>query len=260
MTTTSEPFRYVGNELELFQHARNWKEYVAAELRPYIVGDVLEVGAGLGATARVLCDGRQRSWTALEPDPALARYFEAAALARPFPVSVRVVVGTLAHVAPGKSYDSIVYVDVLEHIEDDRAELHAAARLVAPGGTLVVLSPAHPWLYSEFDRRIGHFRRYDAAMISAISPPELSIERLHYLDAAGMLASACNRLLLHQDSPSLRQVHVWDRWLVPISRRLDGLMGHQVGRSLLAVWRAPARVEIEAEFKERRVGTTGEPP
>jgi SAM-dependent methyltransferase len=244
MSTPSESFQYIGNELELFQHARNWKAYLEAELRPYIVGNVLEVGAGIGATARALCDGRQQSWTALEPDPSLARHMETEALARRFPCAFQIVVGTLAHLPPGRTYDSVIYVDVLEHIEDDRAELAAAARQVAPGGTLVVLSPAHPWLYSEFDRRIGHFRRYNAASITAISPPGFAIELLRYLDAAGMLASVCNRLLLHQDSPTIKQIRVWDSWLVPISRRVDQLLGHRIGKSIVAVWRAPVRPAV----------------
>src|ERR1051326_7560289 len=65
-------YRYPGEELDVFAHAVNWKRYVRAIVRPYLVGDVLEVGAGIGSTTRVLMDGRQRSWTCLEPDPELA--------------------------------------------------------------------------------------------------------------------------------------------------------------------------------------------
>jgi protein-L-isoaspartate O-methyltransferase len=60
---------YVGTELELFCDANNWKAYFRDLLAPYPGGDVLEVGAGVGATTRVLCDGLQTSWLALEPDP-----------------------------------------------------------------------------------------------------------------------------------------------------------------------------------------------
>src|SRR6187200_2180852 len=65
-------YSYVGQELDLFARAANWKAYFRSVLAPFIRGDVLEVGAGIGQTTRHLCDGRQRSWTCLEPDPALA--------------------------------------------------------------------------------------------------------------------------------------------------------------------------------------------
>src|SRR6266566_1942810 len=69
-------YRYGGEELCLFAAAVNWKRYIRSVVQPYVVGDVLEVGAGIGGTTRVFCDGRQRSWTCLEPDPELAATLE----------------------------------------------------------------------------------------------------------------------------------------------------------------------------------------
>ena len=65
-------FQYMGSELEIFAHANNWKSYVQSQLRPYLIGDVLEVGAGIGGTTRALNDGTQRRWVCLEPDSAAA--------------------------------------------------------------------------------------------------------------------------------------------------------------------------------------------
>jgi len=62
---------YIGNELELFMHARNWKNYFGSFLRGYLKGKVLEVGAGIGSTTGFLCDGTQEKWLCLEPDPTL---------------------------------------------------------------------------------------------------------------------------------------------------------------------------------------------
>ncbi|HEX7670077.1 MAG TPA: hypothetical protein VF395_10860, partial [Polyangiaceae bacterium] len=71
-------FAYVGTELDVFALAENWKRYYGSFLAPFLSGDVLEVGAGLGATTRALCDGSARRWTCLEPDPELARRIDAA--------------------------------------------------------------------------------------------------------------------------------------------------------------------------------------
>ncbi|CAK8991824.1 Undecaprenyl-phosphate 4-deoxy-4-formamido-L-arabinose transferase (Undecaprenyl-phosphate Ara4FN transferase) (Ara4FN transferase) [Durusdinium trenchii] len=113
---------YVGKELDLFAHAVNWKAYVRSQLAPYIQGNVLEVGAGIGATTRMLCDGRQASWTCLEPDASLVERLRAAVDVESMGCPVEVLTGTLDALDAGRRFDCILYIDVLEHIEDDRGE------------------------------------------------------------------------------------------------------------------------------------------
>jgi hypothetical protein len=134
-------------------------------------------------------------------------------------------------------FHAILYLDVLEHILDDGAELARTASLLGPDGRLIVLSPAHPFLYSPFDKAIGHHRRYTRGSLQALQPPGLRLEVLTYVDSAGFLLSLGNRLVLRSAAPTLRQVRTWDRWFVPISRRLDPLLGYRFGRSVLAIWR-----------------------
>ena len=234
------PYRYIGEELEVFAHAVNWKGYLRSQIGGCLTGDVLEVGAGIGETTRLFCDGRQRSWTCLEPDPALAATLERSVGRGPLPIAPRVVVGTVADLPGTPAFDAIIYIDVLEHIGDDRAELARAAARLRPHGALVVLSPAHQFLFSAFDARIGHLRRYDRPMIRAITPPDTSLETLRYLDAAGMFLSLGNRLILRSGSPTVAQVRTWDRLFVTISRGIDPLLGWRVGKSLLAIWRRSA--------------------
>jgi SAM-dependent methyltransferase len=238
--TEGHTLTYAGDELELFASATRWKGYYGGIVAPYLRGDVLEVGAGIGGTARVLCDGRQRSWAALEPDPALADAMRRSLAAAPLPAPTRVVTGTLASLPPESRFDAVLYVDVLEHIEDDRGEVARAAERLVAGGALIALAPAQQWLYSPFDERIGHYRRYDRRSIAALTPPALALERVLMLDAVGMLASAANRFVLRQDAPTARQVGFWNRWLVPSSRLVDPLVGHRFGRSVLAIWRRRA--------------------
>ena len=56
---------YIGNELELFDKAKNWKRYYGTLIQPFLTGDVMEVGAGIGATTRSLCNGSQKKWVCL---------------------------------------------------------------------------------------------------------------------------------------------------------------------------------------------------
>ena len=232
-------YEYVGEELDLFALAVNWKQYFRSELAAFIRGGVLEVGAGIGETTRHLCDGRQRSWLCLEPDAALAarlRSMTAGGTLSPMP---RVEVGTVGDLDANLRFDTILYIDVLEHIEDDAGELTRAAALLAPGGCIVVLSPAFNFLYSEFDRAIGHFRRYTMRSLAGIFPAELRRKRLHYLDGVGFLASLANRALLHQSAPSRSQIELWDRRMIPVSRYIDLLVRRFFGRSVVAVYERP---------------------
>jgi hypothetical protein len=94
-------------------------------------------------------------------------------------------------------------------------------------------------LYTPFDASIGHFRRYDRPMLRRISPANLRLERMRYLDCAGLFASAANLLFLRQSMPTKAQLRFWDSWIVPLSRILDRLLQYSVGKSILAVWQKP---------------------
>jgi SAM-dependent methyltransferase len=232
-------FVYVGTELELFAHARNWKAYWRSQVAPYLSGEILEVGAGIGTNTTLLRGTTSGSWICLEPDPSLAGRLQQSLDAAGDRSRYRLVVGTLADLDPTAQFDAILYIDVLEHIADDEHELVQAMAHLRPGGTLIVLAPAHQWLFTPFDEAIGHHRRYSKRTLAAAGPGGLRLERLGYLDAAGLLASTANRLLLNRRMPTPQQIHFWDSWLVPCSVRLDRWLRHAVGKSVLAVWRRP---------------------
>lgn len=226
---------YIGNELELFAYARNWKAYWSAALRPYLGRNVLDVGAGLGATARLLAAAPCERYVALEPDPALVQRLRCST--SELPPCLEVVHGTIADIPDIGTFDTVMYIDVLEHIEDDIGELRQAGHRLCPEGRLIVLSPAHQWLYSPFDRAVGHVRRYSAAELERRVPRGFRVEKLCYLDSLGLFASLANRMVLTQNLPTMKQIELWDRVLVPISRWVDPLTGWRFGKTVLAVFK-----------------------
>lgn len=238
MTSMPEAtYRYVGDELELFQHAQHWKAYLRAQLAEFLRGDVLEVGAGKGATTQALCGGGERSWLCLEPDASLVAEIEALRESKRLPGHVAVRQGQLQDLTD-QAFDCILYVDVLEHIEDDLGELARAAVRLKAAGTVIVISPAHQWLYSPFDRDIGHFRRYSEGTLRALTPANTLLERFRYLDSVGIVASLANRLLLRAAMPTQKQIAFWDQRLVPLSQHVDPILRYRLGKSVLAVWRS----------------------
>src|SRR2546425_969766 len=146
-----DEFAYPGGELELFAQARNWKDYWSSLLLPYLQGDVLEAGAGIGTNTRILRNNRQQRWVCLEPDRRLLEQLKSGLERQPAQGLCELFRGTVADLTAGERFDAILYIDVLEHIDDDRSELSRAARHLKPGGHLVVLSPANQILF--WDRR-----------------------------------------------------------------------------------------------------------
>lgn len=235
----TKDFHYIGSELDLFAAVLRWKSYWSQQIKPYLRGDTLEVGAGIGSNTSFLSRLVSSRWVCLEPDRELfaqlvANLQETAAIR-----NCESYCGTLQSLADAESFDTILYIDVLEHIKDDAGELRLAAARLRPGGRVIVLSPAHQFLFTPFDAAIGHFRRYSRSSLRKISPPGVQVERLFYLDACGIAASTMNKLLLRQSMPTKSQLAVWDKWIIPVSRVVDPLLMYSLGKSVVGVWRKP---------------------
>lgn len=225
-------YSYIGSELDLFREAKNWKDYYYRMIRRHLGAEVLEVGAGIGGTTKVLCRQRHDRWVCLEPDPRLVNLLKA----EPDLSAVcEIRQGSLAELSAEECFDAILYIDVLEHIEDDRVEVQRATTHLKPGGVIIVLAPAHQWLFSPFDQSIGHYRRYNRSMLRTLTPEGLKTVSLKYLDSVGLLASLSNRFL-KQRMPTLGQIKVWDTWMVPISKVIDPILQYTIGKSILGIW------------------------
>jgi ubiquinone/menaquinone biosynthesis C-methylase UbiE len=228
--------KYIGGELELFQHATHWKRYFAKYVRRSLGEHVLEVGAGIGETSPYLVSNSVSKWVCLEPDDSFCREIKERIQSQRLPAVCSVVNGTLDSLDGAALFDTILYMDVLEHIEDDAGELEKAKQYLKPGGRIVVLSPAHQFLYSPFDKAIGHFRRYSLRSLTSLCPRGMEIQNQKYLDCVGLIASLANRLLLRQSMPRLKQILFWDRVIVPVSRWIDPLTFWRLGKSVLVVF------------------------
>jgi SAM-dependent methyltransferase len=228
--------KYEGAELALFAHAVNWKAYWASKITPFVKGRVLEVGAGIGSNAITLGNPRGVQWTLLEPDPGQCDEMCTKIRDGQLPPDTEIRCGVLKDLPAMPTFDTIIYIDVLEHIEDDRAELAEAALRLRPGGHLVVLSPAFQFLFSPFDAAIGHYRRYSRKGLLQVANASFRPMRSFYLDSLGVLLSFLNRLLVRQSVPSVSTIKTWDSLIVPMSRLADPLLGFSIGRSVVGVW------------------------
>jgi 2-polyprenyl-3-methyl-5-hydroxy-6-metoxy-1,4-benzoquinol methylase len=202
-------YEYAGEELANFSIVVNWKTYWSSTILPYLGKYILEVGAGIGSSTKILSSmSSAETWLCLEPDP----------------------------VRENDHFDSILYIDVLEHIEDDEKEILLASEHLLENGHLIILAPAYPFLFSEFDKAIGHYRRYSRGMFADNYADSLHRVSIRYLDSVGLLTSLGNRFLLRSSLPTKEQLAFWDRYLIPLSRVTDWIVRYRFGRSILAIY------------------------
>ncbi len=227
--------KYVGDELETFEKAKNWKKYYTSFVKPYLKGDVLDVGAGIGGTTVILCDGSQKSWVCLEPDAEQSEQIHKKIDNGELPTYCESVTGTIDDISD-KVFDTVLYVDVVEHIEDDVAEIKKAVEHLKVGGYLILVLPAKSSLYSPFDKAVGHFRRYDKKSLRNIIPSNITEKKLIYLDLVGVLLSWSNKHFLKQRYPTEKQILFWDKYLIKVSKVLDKISRYSTGKELIGVW------------------------
>jgi hypothetical protein len=228
-------FTYSGNELQLFEKAQNWKQYWSKSIKKYVVGDVLEIGAGIGANLDLFINKSHSNWLAVEPDINLSEIIKRRFSSEEKYCHCKIVSGTIKQVDPSYKFDAVLYIDVLEHIEFDVLELQMASEKLKIGGSIIVLSPAHNYLFSQFDKKIGHYRRYSKGMMRDIVPKNLMVEKLFYLDSVGFFASLANKLFLHSEQPNSTQILFWDKVLIPISKIFDKVTLNHFGKTVVCI-------------------------
>lgn len=228
------------DELAALSDADTFITWISDTLEPHLGPRVLEVGAGVGAIATKLAAAGHEV-TAIEPAgnvfPELARRTAGVDGLH----ALQVTSQELAASGSSSSFDSVVYVSVLEHILDDVDELRTAYGLLRPGGSLALFVPAMPALYGSLDFKSGHYRRYDRALLEqVVIDAGFTLERLTYMDLVGALPYFVMYRLLDVPRLSSGSSRLYDSVLVPISRFLEGRFGTPaVGKNLVAVARRP---------------------
>lgn len=223
--------------LERLAAAPRFNRWMYQRLAPWIGDAVIEVGSGIGNLSQFLATRPRVVLT--DTEAAYRAYLERRFGDRP---NVRVRPLTLPAVPEdlrADPFDSVVCLNVLEHIDQDRDALSGMRGLVRPGGTVVLLVPALPALYGELDRALGHHRRYTAGTLRRLfDETGLTMHHLEYFNLAGMPGWwFVGRVLRRRMIPS-GSLRLYDR-LVPLFR-LERYLPWRVGQSLIAIGvRAP---------------------
>ena len=214
-------------------------EWQLEAFRPFLGRRVLEVGCGVGGILERL--GPRERVIGIDVEPDVLAFAARRFAARP---ECRFEVADVGALAPelraslrAERLDTILAINVLEHVRDDLGALQTFEELLVPGGTLCLLVPAHPCLYGPYDRLDGHYRRYTRRTLGTLlSFTGLRPLRLRYFNAVGALGWWVQYRLLRRAVHTPGHFGAMNR-ILPLVRPLERLVPPPFGLSLVAVCR-----------------------
>lgn len=229
---------YVGKDLEAMSFAVNYHKWILQEFRPFLGKRIVEVGAGSGSFSELILDEHPESLTVVEPSgmfEPLKENLSRTVTATSITYHNSLFETVRDRIAEG-SPDSILYVNVLEHIEDDSRELEMVYETLVAGGRCFIFVPALRWLYGPFDEKIGHFRRYAKAEIEKkCRAAGFEIARSKYFDLAGIVPWFVKYKLLRSDSLEPGAVALYDKLAVPVVSVVEKAIPVPIGKNILVV-------------------------
>lgn len=238
MMKTPTSFQYSGTELDAVASAKNYYQWIVERFAPFLGRRVVEVGAGIGTFADfIIASPGVESLLCVEPAenvfPVLAERFST-------DTRIKTIHANIDQLDLVNAADSLVAVNVLEHVEDDEAFLRAAARIVVPGGHLLLFVPAHQFLYGSLDAAFDHYRRYSkAGLASVVSRAGWEPVRISNVNIAGILPWLIAGKILRNTTLGHRQMRIFDRLVIPVMKRVESVREPFIGQSLLLIARNP---------------------
>lgn len=207
--------------LVAMSRARRFNRWMADAISPLLVGEVLELGAGIGNLTTLLSAGRH-CYTATDADSEHLHELRSRMQHRP---SVRLAVLDFSHPEDiarfRQNADTVVCLNVLEHVADDLAGLRNIHSCLRPGGTAIILVPQGPGLFGSMDEVLQHKRRYTVPELAEkMAAAGFQVAQIAAFNHATWPGWYLNSRILRRRTLSRAQLRVFDL-LVPLWRRID---------------------------------------
>ena len=224
--------KYLNQVLEYFDVSDKYRSYQIQLLIKYVGKNILEVGAGRGKIIETLSLDSSRKFTLLELDNSFYEFL----IKNLQSEKIRIMNKNSNSLR--EKFDTIIYLDVIEHIENDEEELDVALSLLENNGYLIIIVPAFQFLFSDFDKNVGHFRRYNKNFFKEYRKNNnLEIEQLKYFDIIGFFIIFLSKFLkLTNSKKTILGIKIWN-FLIPVSKFLDKLILHNLGKSIICVYK-----------------------
>tara|TARA_B100000886_G_scaffold302741_1_gene232962 strand:- start:1658 stop:2353 length:696 start_codon:yes stop_codon:yes gene_type:complete len=221
---------YDGWELEYFDLSKNFRKYQFSIINKFIKGTVAEIGPGNGVNILNYLDNCN-SLDLFELNKDLFNN-----LNKNFGSLKKINIFNEIFDGDIEKYDSILYLDVLEHIQNDEKEILKALKLLKKNGNLIINVPAFKFLYSDFDSDVGHYRRYSKKDILRMADKfKLKISTIKYYDSIGFALSLLSKIFSSNYRKNFQtKIKFWDS-LIIFSKIIDLITFNLVGKSLFIV-------------------------
>ena len=229
--------------LERFAAATHFNQWLFDTVYPHCKGHVLEAGSGIGNISKLFLDNKTRL-TVSDVRPDYCTVLQERFGQHPFLAGVAhldLATPDLAGEHPDllQQFDTVVALNVVEHIRDDKKAIDNCLQLLKPGGHLVVLVPAFQTLYNSFDEELGHYRRYTRRSLRALEEGAgLTVIHQQFFNAAGIAGWFIDGSLLRKRLIPRKQLLLFDK-LLPLIKLADVITFHSIGLSTIAVGRKP---------------------
>jgi len=222
--------KYQGKELENFDLAKFWRKYIYFKIKLFLKNEILEVGAGIGSFTKNYKDSFNKI-TLIEPDKYNFKQLKKNLKSK----NITILNTSIKKIK--KKFNCILYMNVLEHIKDHEKEINFAISKLYRNGFLIILVPAHQKLFTEFDKAVGHYRRYSMNFFKKKFKNSI-LEKLIFLDFFGYFLYFFNNLFLKKEVyPSKFKILIWDKIFTPITIVVDFLIRYKFGKNILCIYK-----------------------
>jgi SAM-dependent methyltransferase len=223
-------------DLAQMAKATNYMAWQFQLIKPYLGRSILEIGGGIGNFTPRLADCAEQV-ASIEPNQhCYAKLKEETANLKNVTVHNTSAEDLGSHIPAGYRADTVVCMNVLEHLRDDEFAVAVITRFLRDGGNLVLLIPAVPWIFGDIDRKLGHYRRYTKqSAFALLAATGLKPVSLRYFNFIGVWGWWWNARVAKSVKQSDFQIMVFDKFIVPVASRLEPFVPLPLGQSLLVV-------------------------
>jgi phospholipid N-methyltransferase len=217
---------------ERFDNANFHITYCLKFIKKYLKGNILEVGAGCGSFTKNYLNETINSITLTELDEK-----NILDLKDKFKNNTKIKILSKNIEDIDEKFDSIVYLHVLEHIKNDEQEILNATKKLNKNGFLIIMVPAHQKIYSNLDKAVGHYRRYE---IEFFKKNFQSLEKvsIKFLDTIGYFLYSLNKIFFKEEVyPSRFKIFIWDKIFTPLTVIIDFILRYRFGKCILVIYK-----------------------
>lgn len=238
---TTDPYEieedpFFAMDLAQMAKAKNYMAWQFRLIKPYLGRSILEIGGGIGNFTELLAACADQVISVEPNQHCFAKLLEKTAHLKNVTAHDTTAEDLGDLIPKGFEADTIVCMNVLEHLRDDELAINTFTRYLKSGGNLVLINPAVPWIFGVIDRKLGHYRRYSKQSTrELLTATGLKPIELRYFNFIGVWAWWWNARVAKAETQSDFQIRVFDQLIVPIASRIESLVPLPVGQSLLIV-------------------------